>query len=135
MSQPTGIVIERLDHFVLTVRDIQRTVKFYEEIMGMEVVRFGEGRCALQFGRQKINLHEQGKEFEPKAHHPVPGSADLCFVSPTPLADIIRHLNASGIAILEGPVKRTGAMGPIESVYFRDPDLNLIEVSNYLPSP
>ncbi|WP_276356961.1 VOC family protein [Cohnella caldifontis] len=131
MTQTSGIIIDRLDHLVLTVEDLERTIRFYEAVLGMEVVRFAGGRYALQFGRQKINLHERGREFEPKAHTPVPGSADLCFISSTPLEDVIQHLNRHGIPIEEGPVLRTGAMGKILSVYFRDPDLNLIEVSNY----
>lgn len=97
----------------------------------MEVVSFGKDRRALQFGQQKINLHEQGQELEPKAHQPLPGSADLCFITDLPLEAIINHLNQCDVALLAGPVNRTGAMGPIVSVYFRDPDLNLIEVSNY----
>ncbi|GFN29943.1 VOC family protein [Paenibacillus xylaniclasticus] len=130
MTSQAPIVIERLDHFVLTVKDLQRTIRFYEDVLGMEAVTFGNGRRALQFGRQKINLHEQGKEFEPKAALPAPGSADLCFLTPTPLADVIRHLHACSVKIEEGPVRRTGATGPIESVYVRDPDGNLIEISN-----
>lgn len=124
--------IDRLDHLVLTVRDLQATTKFYAEVLSMEVIRFGENRLALQFGSQKINLHEQGKEFGPKADKPVPGSADLCFISSTPMRDIIGHLARCGVPIEEGPVVRTGALGKIESVYFRDPDGNLLEVSNYL---
>ena len=101
--------------------------------MGMEVVTFAGGRRALHFGAQKINLHEYGHEFEPKAEQPTPGSADLCFITHTPLAEVVAHLNVCGVAILEGPVPRTGATGRIMSVYFRDPDQNLIEVSNYGP--
>lgn len=123
--------IIRLDHLVLTVRDLSRTCLFYSEVLGMEVVTFGSGRKALQFGQQKINLHQQGQEFEPKAAAPSPGSADLCFITETPLQQVMRHLEACGVDIEEGPVARTGAMGPIESVYFRDPDGNLLEVSNY----
>jgi catechol 2,3-dioxygenase-like lactoylglutathione lyase family enzyme len=98
----------------------------------MDIVTFGSGRKALLFGSQKINLHETGKEFEPKAHQPTLGSADLCFITNIPLVDVVVHLQQHDIKILEGPVKRTGALGVIESVYIRDPDLNLIEISNYL---
>jgi len=123
--------IDRLDHLVLTVKNIAATCEFYSNVLGMEVVAFGEGRKALAFGTQKINLHESGKEFEPKAQYPTPGSADLCFITSTPLAKVIEHLHHCSVEIVEGPVKRTGAVGPILSVYFRDPDMNLIEVSNY----
>ncbi len=122
--------IESLDHLVLTVRDLEASCTFYARVMGMQVITFGEGRKALQFGRQKINLHLQGKEFEPKAEHPTPGSADLCFLASTPMVDMIAHLKACNVTIIEGPIRRMGAMGAIESVYFRDPDNNLIEVSN-----
>jgi catechol 2,3-dioxygenase-like lactoylglutathione lyase family enzyme len=130
----SGINIARLDHLVLTVCDIGATMDFYVRVLGMAEVTFGAGRKALAFGGQKINLHQAGREFEPKAARPVPGSADLCFIAETPLADVAAHLAASGVAIEEGPVKRTGACGPILSVYFRDPDGNLIEVSNQLPA-
>ena len=123
--------IERLDHLVLTVADIAKTCEFYEKVLGMETVTFGGGRKALCFGQQKINLHQAAKEFEPKAAKPTPGSGDLCFIASTPLAQVIDHLKEEGIAIEEGPVARTGATGPMQSVYFRDPDGNLIEVSNY----
>lgn len=123
--------IERLDHLVLTVRDIAATCDFYARVLGMEVVTFGEGRKALAFGHQKFNLHEAGREFEPKAERPTPGSADLCLIAQGPLDAVIAHLAACDVAILEGPVRRTGALGPITSVYFRDPDANLIEVSTY----
>lgn len=123
--------IDRLDHLVLTVRDIDATCDFYTRVMGMEAVTFGAGRRALSFGRQKINLHQAGKEFEPKAERPTPGSADLCFITATPLEAAMAHVRAAGVTIVEGPVARTGAVGPIQSFYFRDPDLNLIEVSNY----
>jgi catechol 2,3-dioxygenase-like lactoylglutathione lyase family enzyme len=126
--------IDRLDHLVLTVKSIDRTCEFYANVLGMEVVTFGEGRKALAFGTQKINLHETGKEFEPRAQHPTPGSADLCFITSTPLADVIKHLHHHGVEIIEGPLKKTGAVGQILSVYFQDPDRNLIEVSNYLES-
>ena len=124
--------IEVLDHLVLTVADIDRTRDFYERVLGMEPVVFGEGRHALAFGAQKINLHEAGREFEPKATVPTPGSADLCFLTDAPVAEVVEHLAANGVEILEGPVRRTGAAGPITSVYFRDPDGNLIEVSGCL---
>lgn len=127
----SAIRIERIDHLVLTVRDISASCNFYSHVLGMEVVTFGEGRKALAFGVQKINLHEQGREFEPKAAHPTPGSADLCLIAAVPISAVLAHLNASGVPIIEGPVKRTGATGPILSVYFRDPDANLIEVSSY----
>ena len=123
--------IERLDHLVLTVADIAKTCEFYEKVLGMETVTFGAGRKALSFGQQKINLHRAGQEFEPKAVKPTPGSGDLCFITSTPVAAVILHLKKAGVAIVEGPVPRTGATGPIQSVYFRDPDGNLIEASNY----
>lgn len=127
----SGIIINRLDHLVLTVADIEATCAFYTGVLGMEVVTFGEGRKALSFGAQKINLHQAGKEFEPKAQHPTPGSADLCFISDTPLDAVAVHLEACGVAIEEGIVPRTGATGPIQSIYIRDPDQNLIEISTY----
>jgi len=123
--------IDRLDHLVMTVASIEKTADFYQQVLGMEVVTFGEGRIALSFGSQKINLHAQGKELEPKAATPTPGSVDICLIASTPLTEVISHLRSCGIPILEGPVRRTGATGPITSVYFRDPDSNLIEVSNY----
>ena len=123
-----------LDHLVLTVADLDRTVAFYTGALGMETQHFdatdGTTRHALRFGDQKINLHEAGREFEPKAAFPAPGSADLCFLSDVPLADWMRHLGEQGVAIEEGPVARTGASGPIASIYLRDPDGNLIEISN-----
>jgi len=122
--------IDSLDHLVLTVRDIDATVAFYAKVLGMEVITFAGGRQALSFGEQKINLHQQGHEFDPKAQHPTPGSADLCFLTLVPLTDVVNHLSACGVTVLEGPIQRTGATGPILSVYFRDPDMNLIEVSN-----
>lgn len=126
--------IDRLDHLVLTVHDIAATCDFYSRVLGMEVVTFGANRKALRFGQQKINLHEAGHEFEPKAAQPAPGSADLCFISSDPLDAIIAHLHANHVPIIEGPVQRTGATGTIESVYLRDPDGNLIEISNYTKS-
>lgn len=124
--------IDRLDHLVLTVADIDATVAFYTRVLGMEAVTFGAGRTALAFGRSKINLHRAGHEFEPKALRPTPGSADLCLIAAGPLDQVIEDLAAHGIPVEEGPVERTGATGPILSVYFRDPDQNLIEVSTYL---
>lgn len=122
--------IDSLDHLVLTVKDIEATAFFYSKVLGMGIVTFGGGRKALSFGLQKINLHQHGKEFEPKAHHPTPGSADLCFITSVPLPEVVNHLSSCNVAVIEGPVQRTGATGPILSVYFRDPDMNLIEVSN-----
>lgn len=122
--------IDRLDHLVLTVQDIETTCAFYARVLGMEVVTFGDERKALLFGNQKINLHAQGRELEPKAARPIPGSADLCFLTSLRLAEVTAHLRACGVAILEGPARRTGAAGPIRSVYTRDPDGNLIELSN-----
>jgi catechol 2,3-dioxygenase-like lactoylglutathione lyase family enzyme len=130
---PTGMafIIDRLDHLVLTVADIAATIAFYTSALGMELVTFGN-RKALRFGEQKINLHQAGKEFEPKAAHPTPGSGDLCFITQTPIEDVISHLKALDHPIEEGPVERTGAVGTIRSIYLRDPDFNLIEISNYL---
>ena len=124
--------ISQLDHLVLTVKDIDATCRFYADTLGMEVITFGESRKALRFGNQKINLHQLGQEFEPKAAFPTCGSADLCFLSDTPLEDIKAELQQAGLEILEVPVQRTGARGPIISIYLRDPDNNLIEISNAL---
>ena len=124
-------MIERLDHLVLTVVDIARTVDFYQRVLGMRHETFGQGRSALVFGQQKFNLHQVGREFEPKAARPTPGSIDLCLISRWSIDQVLQHLAAQGVAVEEGPVARTGALGPIESVYFRDPDGNLIEVSRY----
>ncbi len=122
--------VDRLDHLVLTVRDLHATVDFYSRALGMREVTFAGGRKALAFGAQKINLHEAGREFEPKARHPTPGSADLCFLTETPVEDWARQLAALGVAVIEGPVARTGATGPLWSIYVRDPDGNLIEIAN-----
>lgn len=124
--------IVRLDHLVLTVRSIQRSCEFYKRVLGFRVIMFGNNRKALTFGNQKINLHEVGKEFEPKAKNPTPGSADLCFITEQPLKEIVAHLKNLSVHIEEGPVVRTGATNPILSVYIRDPDANLIEISNQL---
>lgn len=123
--------IDRLDHLVLTVADLGATVDFYTRVLGMTEVTFGAGRKALTFGTSKINLHEAGHEFEPKAERPTPGSADLCLITSDSLEQVVEDLAGAGVPIEEGPVDRTGATGPIRSVYFRDPDRNLIEVSVY----
>jgi catechol 2,3-dioxygenase-like lactoylglutathione lyase family enzyme len=127
-----SVRIDRLDHLVLTVADIDATVDFYTRVLGMQAVTFGPGRTALTFGCSKINLHGAGHEFEPKARRPAPGSADLCLIAADSLERVIEELASHDVPIEGGPVKRTGATGPILSVYFRDPDQNLIEVSNYL---
>ena len=124
-------MISNLDHLVLTVKSIEDTVQFYSDILGMEKEVFGESRVALKFGSQKINLHQIGKEFEPKANLPTPGSADLCFITNIPIQKAFEQVESKGVSIIEGIVTRTGAIGPIQSFYFRDPDYNLIEVSSY----
>ncbi len=126
--------IDSLDHFVLTCADIEATIGFYTKVMGMEAVSFGEGRKALRFGAMKINLHQQGKELEPKARHAMPGSADLCFITSVPIEEVIGHLTDCDVAIIYGPVQQIGATAPLWSVYFRDPDQNLIEVANVISS-
>src|ERR1700751_271322 len=123
--------IARLDHLVLTVADIGRTCEFYTRVLGMDVVTFGEGRTALRFGQQKINLHPADDIPGLVADKPSPGSGDLCFITPVPLPEGIAHLEECGIQIVAGPGPRAGAIGMIQSVYIRDPDLNLIEISNY----
>ena len=122
--------ITKLDHFVLTVRNIEKTMSFYTSVMGMKKEVFAQGRVALTYGEQKINLHELGHEFEPKAFNPIPGSADLCFITKTPLNEAMAHVKRFGVKIIEGPVEKRGAKGSILSFYFRDPDNNLIEVAN-----
>ena len=127
-------MIERVDHIVLTTRELQACIRFYTEVLGMKLERFRtptEERLALSFGAQKINLHEWGREFSPRAHVAVPGSLDLCFIAAVPLQKVIEKLKAEEIPILEGPVRKTGALGPMQSVYVRDPDLNLVEISEY----
>ena len=131
MGTSPPVVVDRLDHLVLTVRDIERACAFYEEVFGMRRVGFGEGRVALHFGRQKINLHPDPSPHDLVADKPTVGSADLCFITQTPLADVIAHLEACKVAIIGGPIARSGAEGSINSVYFRDPNGNLIEVANY----
>jgi catechol 2,3-dioxygenase-like lactoylglutathione lyase family enzyme len=124
-------VISKLDHLVITVRSIENTVQFYTEVLGMENEIFKAGRVALKFGEQKFNLHEIGKEFEPKAAHPTPGSADICLITNLPIQDAFDLVRSKGVEIIEGIVPRTGANGPIESFYFHDPDQNLVEISSY----
>lgn len=123
--------IETLDHLVLTVANIDAATDFYTEVLSMDLVTFN-GRKALAFGEQRLNLHQRGHEFEPKAAHPLPGSADLCFITSTPLEEVIEYLKALRIHIELGPVERTGALSQLRSVYIRDPDHNLIEISNYI---
>ena len=125
-------MIDHIDHIVLTTRDKDACIRFYTEILGMRLEKFStptEERLALKFGRQKINLHEWGREFDPKAHVPVPGSLDLCFIAAVPLEQVVRKLKDARVEIIEGPVMKTGAVSKLRSVYVRDPDLNLIEVS------
>lgn len=122
-------MLHHLDHLVLTTTDEQACIDFYVGLLEMTLVSFGEGRKALSFGQQKINIHVKGSEFEPKAHLPVPGSLDLCFIADRPIDQVISALQKKGAEIIEGPVPRTGATGPIRSIYLRDPDLNLIEIS------
>ncbi len=134
MSRDTGEsvpVISGLDHLVLTVADLDQTARFYTEVLGMRAVTFGAGRRALEFGHSKINLHQAGSEFPPHAASPTPGSADLCFVTSSPLERVAAHLKAMSVEIEEGPVGRTGASGPITSLYIRDPDGNLVEIASY----
>jgi catechol 2,3-dioxygenase-like lactoylglutathione lyase family enzyme len=126
-----GFAIDRLDHLVLTVADIDATVEFYTSALNMEAITSGDRR-ALHFREQKINLHQAGKEFEPKAANPTPGSGDLCFITTAPLDSVISSLKTGSYAIEEGPVERTGAVGKMLSIYLRDPDGNLVEISNYL---
>jgi catechol 2,3-dioxygenase-like lactoylglutathione lyase family enzyme len=126
--------IDSIDHVVFTVRDINATCEFYTKVLGMEVVTFGEGRKALAFGSQKINLQKFGRESTLVADKPTPGAADICFVTSVPVSEVIAHLNSCGVRLVGGPVERNGAKGMMISVYFRDPDLNLVEVSNYASS-
>lgn len=127
-------MIDHLDHLVLTTIDLTASKDFYTRVMGMRLETFGNGRVAFRFGNQKINVHERGHEFEPKAHLPVPGALDLCFIASISLEAVIAHLKAETWPIIEGPVLRTGAIGPIRSVYVRDPDLNLIKISEQVPA-
>jgi catechol 2,3-dioxygenase-like lactoylglutathione lyase family enzyme len=125
------VKIDSIDHVVFTVKDIEATCEFYTKVLGMEVVTFGEGRKALSFGSQKINLQRVGRESTLIAEKPTSGSADVCFVTSVSLSDVISHLKSCGVKLIAGPVERNGARGLMTSVYFRDPDMNLIEVSNY----
>uniref|UniRef100_A0A8C3AEW6 Glyoxalase domain-containing protein 5 n=1 Tax=Cyclopterus lumpus TaxID=8103 RepID=A0A8C3AEW6_CYCLU len=131
LKRTCPVQVSRLDHLVLTVKSVPDTIKFYSSVLGMEVITFKGTRKALGFGQQKFNLHQLGQEFEPKAKHPTTGSADLCLITKTPLATVASHLKVCGVEIEEGPVERSGAVGSITSLYFRDPDHNLIELSNY----
>ena len=126
--------VQQIDHLVLTVADIERSVEFYRRVLGMQRIEFAGGRTALTCGAQKINLHESGREFEPRAGRVMPGSADLCFIIDTPVVEAIEALRALDVDVIEGPVPRTGAQGPITSAYLRDPDGNLLEISNYVAS-
>lgn len=126
-------MIDRLDHFVLTTAQPEETIRFYTEVLGMKLETFRNGkRLALKFGRQKINIHVKGQEYEPKAHAPGVGTLDFCFIASVPLQQVIESLEKHKVTIIEGPCIKTGAMGDIRSVYFRDPDLNLVEVSEYV---
>lgn len=125
------ISIDRVDHLVLTVADVERAAEFYERILGMQALSFPDDRRALSFGEQSIKLHAASDLVEPTATHPVPGSANLCFVTENAVSEVQEHLRANDVRIEEGPVIRTGAVGPITSLYFRDPDGNLIEVAHY----
>jgi len=123
--------IDNIDHVVLTVKDIDATCRFYEKVLGMEIVTFNENRKALAFGSQKINLQQLGRESTLIADKPTPGSADVCFVTSAPVPDVIAHLSLCGVKPIAGPIERNGARGLMMSVYFRDPDMNLVEVANY----
>jgi catechol 2,3-dioxygenase-like lactoylglutathione lyase family enzyme len=125
--------IHHIDHVVFTVKDPQTTADFYQRVAGMTPEHFGvnKERIALKFGEQKLNLHQAGNEFKPHATHPTPGSVDICFITKQPLNEVMQHVRQQGVTIEEGPVQRTGAQGPIQSFYFRDPDGNLVEIANY----
>jgi catechol 2,3-dioxygenase-like lactoylglutathione lyase family enzyme len=127
-----ALKVSHLDHFVIPCRDVEKTAAFYARVLDMTVERFGEGRVAVAFGEQKINLQPAGWDYEPKAKTHLAGTADFCLIIDTPLGEAKAHLDAQGVAVEMGPVERTGANGPILSLYFRDPDQNLIEISNYL---
>jgi len=122
--------VDSLDHLVLTVQSISKTIDFYQHVLGMQARTFDDGRVALHFGAQKLNLHEAGHVIDPHVRHATPGSADLCFLTRVPLEAVVQHLTACGVRVIEGPGFRTGALGSLHSVYFYDPDENLIEVAN-----
>ncbi len=122
--------VSHIDHLVLTVKNIPASVEFYVQVLGMQSIQFGEGRTALKFGQQKINLHEAGNEFEPKAKNATPGSADLCLITQTELTQAMAHVQSCQIEIIEGPVERSGANEKLLSFYIHDPDQNLIEIAN-----
>ncbi len=128
--RPARPLVNAIDHFVLTCGDVEVTVAFYEQALGMTAETFAGGRRGLSFGSQKINLHQAGAEYVPHAEHPVPGAGDFCLISDVPVAEIAQHLAAMGVEVIEGPVPKTGATGPLTSIYFRDPDGNLVEVAN-----
>lgn len=130
MGAVSGMKVERIDHVVLSVADVDRTIAFYESALGMRAVTFGDGRRALAFGDQKLNLHQSGSEFTPHANAPVPGAVDICFTTTTPLDDVIAHLRSIDVAMELGPVPKTGARAALRSIYLRDPDGNLIEIAN-----
>jgi catechol 2,3-dioxygenase-like lactoylglutathione lyase family enzyme len=123
--------VDRFDHVVFTVRDVVRTCEFYARVLGMEKIVFDGGRVALRFGRHKINLHQAGREYQPRAAQALPGTQDLCFITQVPLEEAMAHVRACGVGVELGPVRKSGALGDIRSFYFRDPDGNLVEVSNY----
>ncbi len=127
------MLVDRLDHLVLTVRSVQATCEFYTRVLGLEVITFGDDRKALRFGKQKINLHEAGNELEPKALAPTPGAGDFCFIITTPLEAAIEQIQSCGVAVIAGPIMRTGAISSIRSIYLRDPDGNLIELASDRP--
>jgi catechol 2,3-dioxygenase-like lactoylglutathione lyase family enzyme len=127
-------MIDHIDHIVLTTRDKEGCIRFYTQVLGMKLTRFKtptEERIAFSFGSQKINLHEWGREFTPRAHVAAPGTLDLCFIAAVSLEEVMGKLRKAKVQIIEGPVMKTGALGPIRSVYVRDPDLNLVEISVY----
>jgi catechol 2,3-dioxygenase-like lactoylglutathione lyase family enzyme len=134
-EQMSPVAITGLDHLVLTVTDLDQTAGFYQRVLGMRPVTFGTGRRALEFGTSKINLHQAGQEIIPHAARPTRGSADLCLLTTTPPGEVLAHLDAQHVPVEDGPVRRTGARGPITSIYIRDPDGNLLEIASYPAGP